>query len=286
MADHKYQIKAKILCNIHISSNYYRLIFIAPEIAQTSQPGQFVMLRISDEYQPLLRRPFSVHRLVYNSQSCVDSQKKNPKAIGIEILYEIVGRGTKILSEKKPGEYLDVLGPLGNGFNYQPPAANNQLPILVAGGIGVAPLFFLAQRLTEYKLPRRAGCRPIVLIGARTKRKILCKKKFASLSLNVKISSDDGSIGFRGKATGLLRKILHAQTHRYKYAMIYACGPRAMLAEIAIISKQYSIPAQVSLEEYMACGLGVCLGCMVRTKEGQRFICKDGPVFDISELRW
>jgi dihydroorotate dehydrogenase electron transfer subunit len=287
MADHKYQMKAKILCNIHISSNYYRLIFIAPEIAQASQPGQFVMLRISDDYQPLLRRPFSIHRLVYDSKISISSHKKNPKAIGIEILYEIVGRGTKILSEKKPGEYLDVLGPLGNGFDCQTPITDKQLPIIVAGGIGVAPLFFLAQRLTEYKLPRHAGHRAIVLIGARTKRKILCKKMFASLSMDVKISSDDGSIGFKGRVTGLLKNILlSAQICSYKCAMIYACGPRTMLREIAIISKQYGIPAQASLDEYMACGLGVCLGCMIQTKEGHKLVCKDGPVFDISEVKW
>ena len=262
------QKKAEIRSNVHIVGDYYKLSLHVPEIVRFVQPGQFVMLRISDDYRPLLRRPFSIHsvgdrRLRYRDR--------------IEILYEVIGSGTKILSEKKSGEYLDVLGPLGNGFSI----LDSRFSILVAGGIGVAPLFFLAQRLTKTNV--------LVLIGVKTKKEILCKKEFENLDLNVKISTDDGSAGLKGKVTELLRSILRineSTNQRINEQIIYACGPKPMLKEISIIAKQYNIPAQICLDEHMACGLGICLGCMVKTQKGYQAVCKDGPVFDSSILRW
>jgi dihydroorotate dehydrogenase electron transfer subunit len=253
------QKKAKILFNVHLKSDYYKLTLNATDIAQVAQPGQFVMLRISDDYQPLLRRPFSIHSV--NSQwhkRC------------IEILYEVIGEGTKILSGRRVGGYLDILGPLGNGFSI----LNTQYSILVGGGMGVAPLLFLAERIKT----KHSKSKIKVLIGAKTKRKLLCKKEFADSTLNVKISTNDGSSGFRGKITDLLKQEL--SSIKYRESSIYACGPKAMLREISLISKQYNIPAQISLDEYMACGLGVCLGCMIKTQEGYKRICKEGPVFD------
>lgn len=261
------QKKTRILSNIHLAGRYYKLVFNIPAIARTAQPGQFITLRLNQDYKPLLRRPFSIHRI-------------NPK---IEILYELVGMGTELLSRKKPGQYLDVLGPLGNGFNLTPNVYNS-MPVLIGGGIGIAPLLFLAQRLKERKSSPWSQ-KPLVLIGAKNKREILSQKEFANLGLNVRISTDDGSVGFNGKATGLLRYILRT-THNTQRMSIYACGPKPMLSEIAIIAKQYNIPAQISLDEYMACGLGVCLGCMIQTKEGQRLVCIDGPVFDVPEIKW
>jgi dihydroorotate dehydrogenase electron transfer subunit len=270
------QKKTKILSNFRVSGNYYKLVFSLPEIARVARPGQFMMLRISRNYTPLLRRPFSIHSI-----------HNHKHKICIEILYEIVGKGTKILSEKPTGGYLDILGPLGNGFNLSaarhPPSA-----ILVAGGMGVAPLFFLAQRLTQ-GATHEARRNIFVLIGAKTKKEILCKKEFASLGLDVKISSNDGSAGFQGQVTDLLSSILRtkAQTHKgTNEQVIYACGPRLMLSEIAVIAKKYHTPAQVSLDEYMACGLGVCLGCTVQTKDGQQLVCKDGPVFEATKIKW
>ena len=267
------QKKAEILSNKHMIRNYYKLSLYLPEIVRSAQPGQFVMLRISDGYQPVLRRPFSIHsiggrRLGYKNR--------------VEILYEVVGGGTKILSKKKSGEYLDVLGPLGNGFNLSsisyPPSA-----ILVAGGIGVAPLFFLAQCIIE-RARHSALSNPFILIGAKTKKEILCKKEFENLGLDVKISTDDGSAGFKGKAPGLLRHLLANIEHRV--SSIYACGPKLMLKEISIVSKKSNIPAQICLDEYMACGLGICLGCMVKTKKGYLAVCRDGPVFDSDIIKW
>jgi len=261
MANPIYQKEAKIVYNGHIISNYYRLALDLPEVACVAQPGQFVMLRIDKGYKPFLRRPLSIHRV-------------NPQ---IEILYEVVGIGTELLSRKKPGQCLSVLGPLGNGFDLS--AIRYPLSaILVAGGMGIAPLLFLAQRLIErYPLPVTRY--PIALLGAKTKKEILSQKEFANLGLNVKISTDDGTAGFKGKVTELLKKLLR-QAHDVRRATIYACGPKPMLSEIAIISKQYNITAQISLDEYMACGLGVCLGCMIETKKGYQRVCQEGPVFD------
>ena len=309
MAKRIYQRKAKVVHNSHIIKNYYKLALHSPEIVRVAQPGQFLMLRVSGKYQPLLRRPFSIHKVGYRLSvigyraRTLRAQYRDRKPDTIEILYEVVGKGTKILSEKKPGELLDVLGPLGNGFSI----LGSRCSILVGGGIGVAPLFFLAQKLMERNLkpkPRTPNPEPrnaIILIGTRTKKEILSQKEFANLGSSVKISTEDGSAGFKGKVTDLLKKILvtrytfHVAGQKLKKrvtsdvrreTIIYACGPKPMLSEIAIISKQYNIPAQISLDEYMACGLGVCLGCMVKTKEGQRFVCRDGPVFDVSKIKW
>ena len=270
------QARVKILYNKKIKGNYFHLVLQAPKITKESLPGQFLHIKVNDAYEPLLRRPLSIHRL---------------KGTNIELLYEVVGRATEVLSHRKSGEYLDVIGPLGNGFNYQLPITNYQLPILVAGGMGVAPLVFLAQRLAKQ--------RPMVLIGAKTEKQALCAKEFERLGCKVKVATDDGSVGFKGKATELLDNILasrfrlhvsgskkHVACSLQRAAQIYACGPRPMLKEISRISKEYNISAQVSLEEHMACGIGACLGCAVNTKDGFKRVCKEGPVFKADGIVW
>ena len=269
------QRKARVLANVHLVGNYYKLALNLPEINRVVRPGQFVMLRINQDYKPFLRRPFSIHKIAQSSKLKAQRKRKGPEAKCIEILYEVVGKGTELLSQKKPGQYLDVLGPLGNGFSI----FDTRCSILVGGGIGIAPLLFLAEQLLAVS-PQRL----VVLIGAKTKKEILCKKEFAGLNLDVKISTDDGSVGFPGKVTDLLKHLL--LTTDYGPMTIYACGPKPMLREISVISKKYNIPAQISLDEYMACGLGVCLGCMVRTRRGYKSVCKEGPVFDSTEIIW
>ena len=255
------QIKTRILHKKAIQEKYFRLIINAPQIVNSAKPGQFVGIRLTDASEPLLRRPFSIHRV----------RGKN-----IELLYEVVGLGSEILSQKKPGEYLDIIGPLGNGFSYQLSAISYQPPILVAGGMGVAPLLFLAEKLGHANM--------LVLIGAKTKKQILCEKEFKELGCDVRISTDDGSKGFKGKAADLLKHLLSAKSR--EPSTIYACGPKPMLKEIAVISRDYNIPAQISLEEHMACGIGACLGCAVNTKEGYKRVCQEGPVFNTDEIIW
>jgi len=281
------QIKAKLIKNIEVTKNYYKIIISCPRLARLAQPGQFLQVKVSDSGEPLLRRPLSIHRV---------PQRPSVPASQLEILYEVVGKATEILAQKKAGEYLDIIGPLGNGFDYSAPVLQcPSAPVLVAGGMGVAPLFFLAEKLISHQSYQ--SHRLVVLMGAKTKSQILCEKEFKQLGCEVKIATDGGSRGFKGKVTDLLKEIL-ATGHRpqvknmrpaacdLRHATIYACGPRPMLKEISRISKQYHIPAQISLEEHMACGIGACLGCVVKTKEDYKRVCEEGPVFNADEIVW
>ncbi len=263
-----FQVKVKILYNKKIKGNYFHLVIQAPKITKESLPGQFLNIKVNDADEPLLRRPLSIHRV---------------RGANIELLYEVVGRATQVLSQRKPGEYLDVIGPLGNGFNLTP-NTYNLTPILVAGGMGVAPLLFLAEKLVRSPLVK-VHRPPLVLIGAKGKNSISCAEDFKKIGCEVKIATDDGSRGFKGKVTDLLLSFLRT-TNDERRTTIYACGPRPMLKEISRISKKYNIPVQVSLEEHMACGIGACLGCVVNTKSGFKRVCKEGPVFKADEIVW
>lgn len=260
------------------------MVLDAPEIAGEAKPGQFVHVRCGDEYRPLLRRPFSIHKV---------------EVQGIEILYKVVGEGTRILSERKKGEKLDILGPLGNG--YRLPVTSHRSPvILVGGGVGVASLLFLAEKMilpiTDHRLPIT------VLIGAKTRDQVLCEDDFRRLGCEVKISTEGGSYGHKGLVTELLKTFLQTPNSKLR-TIIYACGPKPMLKEVADIANKNNILCQVSLEEHMACGLGACLGCAVKTvtslsraesRDNQlrvtsfiyRRVCKDGPVFNAREIFW
>jgi dihydroorotate dehydrogenase electron transfer subunit len=255
------QIKAKIISNRRLSGNYWHLEFESNFIAQHAAAGQFVDIRVADTLEPLLRRPLSIHGV------------KIPK---VKIMYEILGKGTQVLSARKPGEFLDIIGPLGNGFYYPPASAkaNAAKNILIAGGMGVAPLVFLAEKLKLNK--------PLVLIGARSGKQLLCLQEFKTLGATVKLATDDGSIGFKGKVTDLLKIVLEQS----KVLGLFSCGPHPMLKAVAQIAQENKITAQLSLEEHMACGMGACLGCVVPTKSGYKSVCKDGPVFPGEELIW
>jgi len=270
-----FKIKARIKEKAMFGQRYFRMLIEADSIAKHAKAGQFVNIKVSEDIEPLLRRPFSIHRV---------------RGRIVEILYEVVGDGTRILSQRKSGEYLNIIGPLGNGFS--PLSAGPTLQsILVAGGMGVAPLVFLAEKLGKIKNPaslssRQAGkAKNLVLIGAKTKEHILCEKEFQDSNCSVKISTDDGSCGFRGRVTELLKNVI-LQVPRSRLIAIYACGPKPMLKEVSLLARQYRIPAQISLEAHMACGIGACLGCAVRTKEGYKRVCKEGPVFSAEEIVW
>jgi dihydroorotate dehydrogenase electron transfer subunit len=182
------------------------------------------------------------------------------------------------LSRRKPGDILDIIGPLGNGFSLKKGRA-----IIVAGGVGVAPLVFLAEKLISLRA-KSSELRAEVLIGAKTKNHILCEKEFKDLGLNVTIATDDGSRGFKGRVTEALDYLLRAKSR--ELPTIYACGPAPMLKAVSAIAKKHKIPAQLSLEAHMACGIGACLGCVVKTTQGFKRVCKEGPVFGSQELIW
>lgn len=262
------QIKAKIISNQRFKEDYRHLEFASAIIAKNALPGQFVDIRVGNGIQPLLRRPISVHAV---------------KGDKVKLFYEVVGEGTKVLSQRKPGELLDVIGPLGNGFDLGPKHKAESTTILAAGGMGVAPLIFLAEKLRQGRRQKAKG-KTIVLIGAKTKAKILCSQEFKKLGCVVKLATDDGSLGSQGKVTDLLKQLLPAIN--YRLSTIYSCGPRAMLKAVSEIARKNKIRAQLSLEEHMACGIGACLGCVVATKTGYQRVCKDGPVFSSEELTW
>jgi len=261
------QKKVKIILNKPAGEKYFRLQFKWPQLACEAKPGQFIQVRVSDSFEPLLRRPFGIHRTSGGN---------------VEILYEIVGKGTQALSKKSSQDYLDVMGPLGNGFALSTASTlNAKRCILVAGGMGVAPLIFLAEKLRKSQIPNPKS-QILVLIGAKTKNQILCADEFKRLDCEVKIATDDGSLGYKGYVSELLNKIL--STMDYGLSIIYACGPRPMLKALQKICLEKKIPCQASFEENIACGLGACLGCAIKTKDGFKRVCFDGPVFEIKEV--
>ncbi len=289
-----------MLRNQKVGENQFHLTLGSANITSVSKPGQFVEIMVSVSDDPLLRRPIGIHRV-----------KKDT----FDILVEAVGRATSILSAKKPGEYVDVIGPLGNGFSYEPGAVSQEL-ILVAGGMGVAPLVYLAETLVAKAvlsktkpIQRGQGCKarskPVVLIGAKSKSHILCEKEFAALGYQVKVATDDGSKGFKGRVTELLSHELKATSHGQR--SICACGPKPMLKALSQIAAEQEIPAQISLEAHMACGIGACLGCVVKIANSEdrppkipgfvednnrqddfeyKRVCKDGPVFAANQVIW
>lgn len=250
------QIKVKILSNDRVNGSFYRLKLASGYLAKSAKPGQFIEILCAEGIDPLLRRPLGVHKTTKS---------------GIEVLYEVVGRGTELLSRQKVGCRLDIIGPLGSGFNI----TESKSAILVAGGIGVAPLVALAEGLGEAH----------VIIGARTKSHVLCENEFKLAGCTVAVATEDGSKGFKGLATDLLKDALKLSD--YKVSAIYACGPAGMLKAVAKIAANHRVQCQVSLEERMACGVGVCLGCPVKVISGEyKMVCKDGPVFDAEDIAW
>lgn len=256
------QFNAKILSNEQVTPDHYVLSFAAKKAAKTTTPGQFFSVRVKNSLNPLLRRPFGAHKI---------------NAGIIEILYKVVGKATKILSTRKKGETLDVLGPLGNGFDLKPSTISQKpLAILVAGGHGVAPLYALAEKLQNPKA---------VIIGAKTKNHLVGAKEFRKLGVSVSVATEDDTEGHKGLVTDLLEKHIRT-TIDHRQSTVYACGPKPMLKAIAELAGKYDIPCRVSFEEYMACGIGTCLGCPVKTHNGYKLVCKDGPVFDAKEIIW
>ncbi|NVM57436.1 MAG: dihydroorotate dehydrogenase electron transfer subunit [Desulfobacterales bacterium] len=261
-----FQEKTKILHNQRVGRGYFRMGLAFPELARMAHPGHFVMVRPPDRRIPLLRRPFSVHnRLVEGDKVC-----------GFELLYKVVGQGTRALSELRAGDLLDVLGPLGNGFSC--PEGIRDV-FLVAGGVGVASLYYLALFLSEHR-----AVRPTVFLGGAAAADILCQGAFESMGTKVRVTTEDGSLGETGVITSLVQKALEVDG---KPEIVYACGPRAMLKAVSDIAAGYDVRCQVSLETAMACGFGVCLGCAVQkagSREAYFHACADGPVFDSRDI--
>lgn len=226
-----------------------------PEVAEAAQPGQFVTVRVNKLHQPLLRRPFGVAGA--------------DRAAGtFSLMYRIVGETTELMDAMEAGEPISVVGPLGHGFHL-----GAKRGLLVGGGMGLAPLHFLAQADPDHKME--------VIVGGRTKAEVFWADLFKDKTAKQYETTDDGSYGVKGTVNAVLPGLLDTG----QYDCVYVCGPSPMMKAVVEVVDQYGVPCQVSLEKYMGCGLGACLSCSCEGKGGKRMkICKDGPVFWSQEV--
>ncbi len=248
-----------------VAPGYHLLEFDCPQIAATAQPGQFVHIRVTGDWDPLLRRPFSI-------------MGTNESGGSFQVLMRTVGRGTQMLAEAQSGTEFHIMGPLGNGFALPGPEGE---VVLVAGGIGVAPLIFLATVLHEPDSYRYARG----LFGARSADDLCCWLEFSGVCDEFNAITEDDSAGDQGLVTDFLPPKLERGA-----GCVYACGPTPMLAEVARQCQSAQIPCYVSMEQWMGCGIGACLGCVIPTHASgtQRYqrVCKDGPVFEAGVVDW
>ncbi|MDZ7337356.1 MAG: dihydroorotate dehydrogenase electron transfer subunit [candidate division KSB1 bacterium] len=254
-----------VVSNEQVTAQVFRLTVRAPRLATGAAPGQFVNVKVREGPVPLWRRPFSVY-----------SVDRDAGLVGL--LFAVRGTGTRLLAAATPGDTLDVLGPLGRAF--APPPEERQ-PLLVAGGLGVAPVHFLAQEMSAQ------GLHPMVLLGARDAAALCALDDLARLPVVLHLATEDGSRGFRGLVTELLVTLLADFQH--SGVAVYACGPVGMLREVTRICTAKRVWGQICLETLMACGFGACMGCAVPTHAtsagpNYKLVCKDGPVFDVREI--
>ncbi len=295
-----------VLENVPTAPGHYRLRLASKRIAKLAQPGQFVQITVADggNCDPLLPRPFSFLEIGNG---------------WFDLLYQVVGRGTQILSKKKKGDTLTVLGPLGQGWRLPSKSSTTTTHVLVGGGVGIPPLHHWAQELLKQK---KASAKNIhVFLGGRNKDLLHCEKQFTKLGIKPVVATEDGSKGHKGFVTTPLSEYLEsvsapspawcaaAQTVRggrrenspralhpaaavaAARIQIYTCGPTPMLKAVSAVAAQYAAACQVSVEEPMPCGFGVCLGCAIKVKDdcgGHRFAlsCTEGPVFDAPQVIW
>lgn len=240
---------------IELNSKIYLLKVLSPELARVIKPGQFLNIRVTDGYYPLLRRPFSV---------C------DVEGDHLFLLFNIMGAGTNILAHKSIGSTLDILGPLGNGFNLD---GDYETAIIVAGGLGAAPFPYLTRKLKDKKNIHS-------FIGGRTEHDIITYNL-----INVNEASDDGSRGFKGNVVKLIENNL--QQFDSAKVKIFGCGPTVMLRSLKEFCIMNNLDCEVSTECAMACGFGICQGCPVEStqqRESYLLVCKDGPVFNIKDV--
>ena len=253
------QILAPVLSNSEVMPGVYLLWIQAPEIATFTQPGQFVMVRCSEGYDPLLRRPLSIHRVAPLS---------SPSQLAL--LFAAVGRGTHWLAQRKEGDMIDLLGPLGQGYGLSPESHNL---LLVAGGMGIAPLVALAEKgIAE-------GSQLTLLLGAPTQAQLYPNALLPPES-RVLLATEDGSAGRRGVATNFLAELANEADQ------VFACGPVSMYHTMVSQGILKGKSVQVSMEARLGCGMGYCYGCALETKRGLRQVCEDGPIFDLDDIAW
>lgn len=258
------QEQAELINKEQLTSDIYKISVKAPGIIEDAKPGNFIEIRVSDQTEPFLRRPISIYNL----------DREN----GIlEFIFQVKGKGTEILAKKKIGDLIDTVGPIGYGtFKYE----NYNNLAIIGGGIGVFPLYELA------KCAKKDNKNVNIYLGFRNKEYVVLEDEFKNVSDNLTITTDDGSYSEKGFAINFLERDIEAG----KVDSIYACGPLPMLKAVQKLAVEKNIPCQISLEEKMACGLGVCLGCAVKTAKSPKdapeywHVCKAGPVFQAKDV--
>ncbi len=245
-----------------IQGEYRLLMMRAPGIAQAARPGQFVHVRIPHLGESILRRPFSIYE-------AADDR--------LGILYKDVGKGTRTLKYLRAGELLSLVGPLGHGY---PKPARGRFPLLVAGGYGMAALHLLA---------RESRVKGVAFFGGRQAKDILCVKEFESLGWDVRVTTEDGSLGRRGRVTDEFDAWRRGAAGQRPE--VFACGPKPMLRAVAERAERRKWPAWVSVDNSMGCGVGACLTCVLKMRDGRggwlwERACREGPVFDSRRVLW
>ena len=262
--------------NLRLARDTYRIRLQAPELARAIRPGQFLMIRLPAGTDPLLGRPFALYDTVLDAQG-------QPAAL--DVVYLVVGKVTGRLAHLRPGDRVEVWGPLGNGFSELSDLDN---VALVAGGIGQTPFLahvreLLGGRGYGGRPPRRAARRVSIYYGVRTKELAAGVEDFRSAGATVHLATDDGTLGFHGFVTQLL------DTHEPPQHLV-GCGPEPMLRALAALAARRGVPCHLSLETPMACGVGICFSCVTRVKTAEgwdyRRVCVEGPVFDAASLAW
>ena len=262
------QVRGEVL-SLRKAGVYHALSMLAPGIAATARPGHFVALAVGGaDSSMLLRRSFSIHR----------ATERGVYGGTVDIVFAVHGKGTAWMAHLRPHDPVDVVGPLGTPFALPTAPASC---VLVGGGYGSAPLFSLAESLLA------RGCRVDMVLGAATEQRLFGVLEARRVATTLAVTTDDGSTGIRGRVSDVLPAVMRRGTSD----VVYACGPMGMLAAVSAIAGEAGVPAQTAVEESMACGIGVCMTCVlpvVGTDGVTRMArsCVEGPVFDGSRVRW
>lgn len=253
--------QVQIVTKEQLKRDIFKIAIQSEKMTQIALPGQFLEIRVNENIEPFLRRPISISKI-------------NPEKNELEFIFQVKGKGTGILSTKKVGDKIDIMGPLGKGtFQFK----TYKKISIIGGGIGIFPLYELARQASH-------NAEITAYLGFRNKDFVVLEDEFSQVSNKLVITTDDGSYQEKGFAIDFLKKDCETQ----KPDCIFACGPLPMLRAVRDFAIENDIPAQVSLEERMGCGIGICLGCAVKDKnaEGYKHVCKDGPVFDVNSVEF
>lgn len=261
-------LQAPVVENQKLSQEYFLLTVRAPQIAQAVLPGQFVMAAASSDFlpYPLLKRALAVYT--------VGGDNGQPTLL--RLLAKIVGDGTQALASLTRHHEIDLIGPLGVGFDLS--AARGKRNLAIAGGVGIASVYLLVEEL------HKAGEEVQLIYGGRSKVDLVGLEDFQRLSIPILLTTEDGSVGLPGRVTEGLHQMMN--TVSGVKLSLFTCGPPAMMQAVAEMAHVAAVPCQASLEARMACGFGVCLGCSIQTVHGYRLVCREGPVFSTPDLVW